>query len=161
MNYLVFTLRSSAGAVTGHVLVDDCDSKMFSKYRWRINKHGYVLRDSYSGGKKKTVYLHREILDLTDRTMEGDHINHNRLDNRRTNLRAVTHKGNMQNRPSVKGSKSQYRGVCWDKSRHKWFATVKANGKRYCFGYFASEEAAADAARVGRSELLPFSVEST
>ena len=51
----------------------------------------------------------------------------------------------MRNKTSAKGSSSKYLGVCWDKSRNKWKASIRVNGKIYNLGRFAVEEDAARA----------------
>jgi hypothetical protein len=79
-------------------LVDDEDFEEVSKVTWYLVKirntcyaHGYVKPPS-----KKMEYMHRLIL-KTPEDMETDHINGNGLDNRKENLRVVTHRQNMQN----------------------------------------------------------------
>ncbi len=72
------------------------DSDVFdtvSHYKWGLLPAGYVRRVS----GKRTIYLHREILTPPVR-MQIDHINRNKLDNRRANLRTVTAAQNCQNR---------------------------------------------------------------
>jgi hypothetical protein len=83
---------------------------------------------------------------------ETDHINRNKLDNRRGNLRRATHSQNMCNRV-VKSRlpKSGYRGVVWRVARGKWSACINVKRKEHFLGYFADKEDAAraydDAAR--------------
>jgi len=74
-----------------------------------------------------------------------DHIDHDGLNNRRSNLRPATNRQNSQNRRSRTGSSSQYKGVSWYRTRSLWLATIKANGHQRNLGYFATEEDAARA----------------
>ena len=81
--------------------------------------------------------------------MEVDHINHNTLDNRKENLRLVTHRQNMRNqlsRTKKAGRSSQYKGVCWVTGRKKWKAQCRMkNGKNKCIGHYLDEKEAAKA----------------
>jgi hypothetical protein len=91
--------------------------------------------------------------------MEGDHIDRDRLNYRRSNLRALPKGKNSQNQSSYRGSSSAYRGVSWDRRRGKWSAYVCGGGKTTSLGRFNTEEAAAAAAKDGRARLLPFAVD--
>jgi len=91
--------------------------------------------------------LHRIILErkLGRRLIEGerpDHINGDRLDNRRANIRLATRSQNAQNVSKHKDNKSGYKGVHWAAGREKWCAMIMANGKRYNLGYFTTAEIA-------------------
>ena len=72
-----------------------------------------------------------------------DHINGNRMDNRRCNLRHCTNAENSRNCQHRSGT-SKYRGVYYAKQTKKWRASIMHNGKRFHLGYFATEEAAAE-----------------
>jgi hypothetical protein len=148
-------LRSQGGSVRAYAIIDAADAEWVNQWRWVLNSRGYAERHSRHG----TIALHREILGLTPGDeMEGDHINRNRLDNRRTNLRAVPKAGNRHNVPGNGGS-SQFRGVSWDRRLGKWVASVKADGKRHHLGVFSDEIEAAEAAKAGRSRYLPYAVD--
>jgi hypothetical protein len=82
------------------VLVDDDDYEKLSRYKWCWSK-GYALR-SYSENKKRIyVFMHRQILGLnySDKILV-DHINFDRLDNRKENLRlcSVSENARHQNK---------------------------------------------------------------
>ena len=70
------------------------------------------------------------------------HINHNKLDNQRKNLRLVKGSARMHRRPSVKHS-SKYRGVYWCKDKRKWIAEIKVYKKQIRLGRFEVEKDAA------------------
>ena len=72
-----------------------------------------------------------------------DHIDHNGLNNRRSNLRLCTTAQNARNVFSYKGSTSKYKGVCWYKEGRKWAAKIKLNNKAYHLGLFEDETEAA------------------
>lgn len=78
---------------------------------------------------------------------EVDHINRVRDDNRIENLRdSISHANNMGNQSIQKRDKSSsYKGVCWDKNRGKWMASIKVNRRRIHLGRFSDETLAAKA----------------
>lgn len=127
-------------------LVDAEDYERLNKHNWatRITKWGcYAGRDVSKGGKK-TILMHREILNVP-KGQQVDHINHDGLDNRKCNLRICTNSQNQHNqRPRVSGS-SKYKGVSWRKDVQKWYARIKHNGKLVHLGGYDNED---DAARV-------------
>ena len=73
-----------------------------------------------------------------------DHINHDKVDNRIVNLRSCTSRQNNINRGPGKNSSSRYKGVSWDKSRGKWQANIRIDGKSKSLGYFQDEKEAAE-----------------
>lgn len=74
-----------------------------------------------------------------------DHRNGKRDDNRIKNLREATGSQNAQNRKSVRGSTSIYKGVTFHKSMRKWQAYITKSGRPTYLGLFDTEEAAARA----------------
>lgn len=153
-------LLARDGSVRAYALVDAADAEWASQWAWRMTTWGYAVRSEKVDGRQHTVWMHRDLLGLADgRTPEVDHINRNKLDNRRANLRTVTHAQNGQNFPSRRGSSSVYRGVYWDASRGKWHATIRVNNKSVHVGRFSSETEAAEASRVARKLWMPFATE--
>ena len=140
------TITLTQGKVT---LIDDTDYDWLSQWKWHALKHhsGYfyaVRMTPRINGKQKSIRMHRQILRLEPGDKrEGDHKNHNTLDNRRSNLRICTNRQNSMNRKSIPNTTSKYKGVCWDKRDKKWKAAIKVNGKVKNLGYFADEEEAA------------------
>ena len=129
-------------------LVDDADYERVSKYKWYAWRGGagpfYARRNVASGRRQqKTVKLHRFILGFPDSFI--DHVNHNGLDNRRSNLRLCTRSQNQQNRLPERGKTSAYKGVNWNKRNRIWYAKIKHNGKGFHLGCFRSEVRAAKA----------------
>lgn len=68
-----------------------------------------------------------------------DHIDGDKTNNKVSNLREVSPRGNRVNYTKDNKYSSKYTGVCWDKSRNKWFASIKINGKQKNLGRFNSE----------------------
>ena len=123
-------------------IVDDEDYERLKGYSWQYNrKRGYAQRIAEKNGKRAAVYLHREIMQPPP-GMQVDHINGDKLDNRRNNLRIVTNQQNQYNSKSRKGI-SKYKGVSWHKTAGKWRAYIGVDGKFKHLGLFTDEKEAA------------------
>jgi len=122
-------------------LIDDTDYSLLidSGVRcWHLTHDGYV-RGCVNG---VNVFMHRMI--LNPGKLHTDHINGNKLDNRKSNLRKATRSQNMANRkPNSKGT-SEYKGVYKNKS-HTWTASIWKDNHKTHIGSFMSEEDAAKA----------------
>ncbi len=129
-------------------LVDDCDFKDMSKYKWHALKNQSGTWYAYRSYKyKKDFYrkisMHRQILDLGyGDKRQGDHRNHNGLDNQRHNLRLCTVQQNQFNQ-KVKSKTSKYKGVSWCQRTKKWFSLIQIDGRSIFLGRFYLEELAA------------------
>lgn len=106
---------------------------------------GYV----YVKFRQKRIGVHRVVYYMHHGVMpsEIDHINRVRNDNRIENLReATTHSQNGGNQSlQTREKTSKFKGVCWDKNRCKWMASIKFNGKRMYLGRYEDEVSAARA----------------
>lgn len=80
-------------------IVDACDYEFLRQWVWRVNSEGYVIRTVNIDGKSYQRRIHRIIADAPDGVMV-DHINGNKLDNRRCNLRYANTQQNSLNRRS-------------------------------------------------------------
>lgn len=107
-------------------LVDDQDYDRLNKFRWSITNNGYAIRRL----KDKYFLMHREIIDIP-KGMDTDHINRNKLDNRRKNLRIATRSQNNANQRLNSYNSSGYKGVSWNKTLKLWMAYIKVDGKRH------------------------------
>lgn len=147
-------LRLRNGHVQAWMSVDAADGPRVLTTRWSL-RGGYARETSREG-----LLLHRVLMGLErgDRR-EVDHINRDKLDNRRSNLRVVTRAQNRQNLPSW-GPTSEYRGVSWSRQHRKWYAHVKLDNRTRHVGAFDSELQAAVAAALYRVRHMPFSTET-
>lgn len=141
-----------------NVLVDADLFCWASKYTWWLHKSSPSSPPCVRGlVQGKFVYLHR-LIGGAERGQDIDHINGNRLDNRRANLRVVSRGQNLQNRTRLqKSNTSGIRGVYWSASREKWIAEAKVNSKSHRIGYFNDIEEASAAVRDWRRNNMPFS----
>jgi hypothetical protein len=147
------------GSIAAFAVVDRQDAAQRA-YRWHL-QDGYARRDvKVSVQNWRHISLHRALLGLQwGDKRQGDHVNRDRLDCRRGNLRVVSFSGNRQNRTSNKGSTSRYRGVSWAAAHGKWRAAASVDGRDYHLGLFHSEEEAAEVARAFRAEHMPLAAD--
>jgi hypothetical protein len=145
-------LRAPGGGVA-FALVDAGDLPMLQGFHWTLTKEGYAHQNS----KRAAYRMHRMIMGMANNDgRQVDHINRNRLDNRRANLREVTNAQNRQNLPAMPGSTSRFRGVSWDRATKTWIAQCRKDDRIYWLGRFTSEVQAARVAERFRTEHLPF-----
>lgn len=131
---------------------------MVLAHRWYLTNSGYVMRTVNRAGPRRERYiLHRVLLGLEPGDpREGDHIDGNPLNNRRSNLRAVTPSWNQQNRHrGNRGSSSRFRGVTWDKQTGRWLSYATVGGRMRNLGRYDSEEEAAAVSATFRAEHMP------
>lgn len=130
--------RYKTSPIKGYAIVDDSDFDWLNKYRWYLNDSGYAIHKS----EKETFRMHRLILD-TPKGKDTDHVNGNKLDNRRENLRIATRSQNMANRHFHKDSTSKCKGVYWNKNRKQWQVKICINYKSIFLGSFDNKIEAA------------------
>lgn len=128
-----------------YAIVDNEDFSFLNRVFWRVNKDGYARTTfQVKSGVRKDITMHRLILNpYTENQI--DHINNDRLDNRRQNLRVCLLKENVFNRSKGKGKSSQYKGVGRYKRTGQWQARICFEGKLMHLGMFEKEEDAAEA----------------
>lgn len=136
------------GAAT---LIDTADADLLA-HRWYVSANNYVrhnisARTANRLGIPHTWHLHRMVLErklsraLTP-TEYVDHVNGNRLDNRRVNLRVASKLENARNCKRYKNNSSGYKGVRFAKKHQKWQARIRVEGKLLHLGLADTPEAA-------------------
>lgn len=140
-------------------LIDEADAHL-AAFRWYYDNHnGDVRRRTWPGNR--SLRLHREVLGLTQGDgLEGDHINGDKLDNRRENLRITTRAQNAQNVAPQRGRSSKYRGVSLCTQTGRWRAYATIAGRRTYLGRFVDEKAADAAVRVFREQHMSYTNEA-
>lgn len=115
-------------------LVDDDMFAYLSQWKWYLSDTGYAERKPVSG----KVIMHRDIMG-NPKGKQIDHINGNRLDNRRENLRVCNRSQNAMNTEKRSTNKSGYKGVSLDGKSGKWVAHIR---NTYVGGFHDIVEAA-------------------
>lgn len=113
------------------------DYDKIKNYCWRSDNDNYIISHDTKSNNYSTIWMHRIILNLNDKNLEVDHKNHNKKDNRKINLRVLTHSQNGKNQSLSKNNKSGTSDVCWHKATQKWQARICVNNKRIYLGCFA------------------------
>jgi len=116
---------------------DYCDLETISARTWSISNTGYA-RCSYNG---RGTLMHRVILQH-DKNECIDHLDRNKLNNRRSNLAGCTRQENNTNSIASHGGSSKYRGVFWSKKANRWLSKINHKGKTTHIGTFKDEESA-------------------
>jgi hypothetical protein len=105
-------------------IVDDSDYDWLMKvgHSWSFDRYAYFSKRRK--GKRRSVRMHRliarKMFGEIPNGLDVDHINRDKLDNRRDNLRLLTRSQNCLNRDFDR----PYRGVYWDKARSRWKAHI-------------------------------------
>lgn len=110
-----------------YALIDDGDYNLVKEYKWYLDDMGYAR----SSSNKQNIRLHQLVFGKASKGMVIDHINQNRLDNRKENLRYLPHRSNLINSGAPVNNTSGIRGVRWDKSRNKWIAYIGMGERHY------------------------------
>lgn len=129
------------------VLLDGDDVEQASKYQWSIGTHGYAT----SGAGKDQILLHR-LLSNAKSTDTVDHINRNKLDNRKSNLRICNTQQNCINKGKQNGN-NPYKGIS-RVSDGKWQAQIVFNKRAIYLGRYDDPVIAAKAYDTAARELF-------
>ena len=110
-------------------IIDIDDIEKCSLYKWSYKKDNKYVKNGHAG------YLHRYIMEYPE-NMVVDHINGNKLDNRKSNLRICTDQQNKMNHKTYSNNSAGYPGVSWHKKSGKWRARIQVQGKDIHLGFF-------------------------
>ena len=111
-------------------LFDSEDYPLIAAHKWSIEDSGYI--HSMLGGRH--IRLHNLLLGVPN--MVVDHINGDRTDNRRCNLRLCTNKENVRNARVASHNTTGYKGVSYNKRRKKYESRITVDGRQLFLGYF-------------------------
>ena len=131
-----------------HTIVDDEDFEYLSQWKWHLMTVGYAARHRRKGDygwrnyNTGIVYMHRVILN-TPEGKHTDHINGNKLDNRRSNLRTCSNAENIRNIKIPRHNTSGFKGVSWDRVNKKYKVKITFNRKYIFLGRYQSPTEAA------------------
>lgn len=140
--YIRFNNSSKIGKI------DADDYEKIKKYSWRVHKNHdnrgvgaksilYAFARRFRGESPQAVLMHRFILGIEGENAniskrQVDHINHNGLDNRKSNLRIVTQSQNNQN--VRKGVRGKYPNVQWNSITGKFSTFIKTETRKIMLG---------------------------
>lgn len=139
-------------------LIDVIDVPLVEEHTWSFQRAGnkaYAITWRPTPTGKQRLFMHRVILGHYE-AIDGkltDHINHNGLDNRKVNLRAVSPRVNALNQRSLRKTKSGYRSV-YPSGRY-WAVQIHDGERLRYMGSFRTIEEAAEASDLASLELRP------
>jgi hypothetical protein len=136
-----------------YAIVDDYDYDYLRQWGWYVVYKSpggppYAVRDLWKDertGNIRHVAMHRIVLGVCDKDLLVDHINHDTLDNRKSNLRITNSLGNSRNSLKRRTNLSGYKGVSWSKPTNKWRARIMIEKKEVMIGLFTDKLEAARA----------------
>lgn len=132
-------------------LISKYDLKTVLAYKWYLNASGYPGTYGTVDGQHnfaRPIPLHQFVYTLMNGFIpQGyvvDHINRNRLDNRRDNLRLCTPLQNSYNKSKPKNSTKRYKGVTkCGKKNPTYTASITKDGIKHEIKNIQTEEEAA------------------
>lgn len=114
----------------GFSLVDDDIYDSVCNLTW-YQHNGYIKRTDSS-----KFLLHHVVIGKPENGLEVDHINGDKSDNRKSNLRFCKHTENVMNRSLYKNNNTGLKGVSWHKTNKKYQAQIRKDNKQYYLGSF-------------------------
>ncbi len=135
-------------------VVDDEDHILINLHQWRAKFKNDNVCAVIRSVNSRSIYLHRQLLDITDPKQQVDHRDINPLNNQRANLRICTNAQNNRNKRKYKNNTSGHKGVTWDKNDKKWRAQIMLNYKAHNIGRFDKLEEAIKAYEDKAKELF-------
>ena len=119
------------------------DYDKIKDYCWNVKYDNYVETNTRKliDGTSKTLSLHRVVMNVKDKSIHVDHINHNPNDNRKKNLRIVTRAQNQANAKIRIDNTSGTKGVYYCNTWNKWVASIQENKKQHSKSFKTKEEA--------------------
>jgi hypothetical protein len=149
--YMGIILRNKKLKIVGQALVSSEMFYLVKDFKWHLSNHGYARTGGYN---QKCVLLHK-ILYQTPKGLYIDHINGNKLDNRKENIRFCTRQQNSMNSKLQRvNTKTNRKGISFDKKNNKYRVYLTIHGKQIFGGYFKTEAEAINARLVLEHEYF-------
>lgn len=157
-NVVAFEILYKGEKLLCYISREDLDKVSSIKGTWHINRNRSGSIDGVKtkiqvNGIRKQIWLHNVILEKSNSNNVVDHIDHNVLNNVRSNLREVSKTQNAQNISTTLKSTTKYRNVTMENNRYR----VRIGGKS--FGCYSTLEEAKQIARKERSKMFPITSE--
>jgi len=148
-NVAIFHITNKRSGKTADVIIDIDDVNMINKYKWHISEKGYIRAMI----NKKNVRLHRFIFNANSKDIIIDHINGNKLDNKKENLRSVTSSQSIMNSKIRFDNKSGARGV-FKRQNGRFAVRIQVDGNRIQIGTFDNFKDAVRARKLEEEKLF-------
>ena len=133
-NYAVINTYDKNCNIKNKTKIDLEDLEKVLSKKWRCSNNGYIKSND-------NLLLHRFIMDCPkDKVV--DHINGDKTDNRKSNLRICSQSENLRNSKISKDNNSGYKGVSFHKASGKWRARITVNKDTKYLGLFKDKEKA-------------------
>ena len=134
-NYATMNLYDAFGNIRDYCFIDIEDIEKISNHKWYLDNTGYISTTI----DKKKIRLHRYLLNPPSSNVIVDHINNNKLDNRKSNLQLCNHIQNIQK--SIRPTRTnKYRGVRKTKN-NTYCASIEYNKNKRFKNYKTEEDA--------------------
>lgn len=130
-------------------IVDDDLYDWLNQWKWYYKnaptgEGGYACRNEGHHGKQKTIRMHM-VINQTPPGLATDHINGNKLDNRRANLRSANHIQNGHNQGMHSNNTSGHKNIYWHKRDRKWRVQIRDGIRKVYVGSYKDLESAVEA----------------
>jgi len=122
-NHCIILLKNNKCEIIDYSIIDKNDYGVIKNYKWHKNSSGYCV----STKDKKEIRLHRLILNNPNKLV--DHIDRNKLNNKKNNLRTACYSLNGYNRKKMITNRSGITGVFYNKRKNTWIARITVNNK--------------------------------
>lgn len=119
--------------------IDENDLDKIKNIKWHLGNHGYAANT------KQNLRLHNLIMG-NKKNLVIDHINQNKLDNRKQNLRYCSYSQNLINSNKTKG-------IYWRKDKKKWKVKIGINYKTIHLGLYSDKR---DALKIRKSAVKQY-----
>lgn len=119
-------LYDKDGNIRNYAIIDIEDVDKIKSYKWSEANTGYATTQI---DYKDIILMHRLIMSVSDRNIEVDHIDRNRLNNKKSNLRITDRQDNARNIKIQINNSSGVSGIHYDNERDKWKSQIYKGGK--------------------------------
>ena len=131
-DYAIIILYNNKSEPVAETLIDIEDIDKIKNSKWCKDKNNYVKNSNQE-------YLHRVIMEESNLFI--DHINGNKLDNRKSNLRVCCNADNLKNRVKLPSNNtSGILGVRYREDRNKWYAEIQYNKQKINLGSYTEKD---------------------
>ena len=146
---VIITCFNKHGEITGTITIDIEDFDKVSKYQWHIENSRPNIQYAQASLKGRTLRMHKLIISSN---LQIDHINHNGLDNRKSNLRICNNAENNRNKDFKRNPISGYVGIRYNPKVGSYYVRIMVNKKEISLGAYKTLEGAIEARKKGEEK---------